>query len=201
MMAFKLPELPYAYDALEPVMDKMTVEVHHDKHHATYTSKLNEALEKYPEFYDKDIVAILSDLSTVPEDVCNAVRNHGGGFYHHNLWWEQFGPNKGGAPTDKLADAINAKFASFDALKQELTKVSVGVFGSGWGWLCMNKSGGLVITTSPNQDSPVSTGLTPLLAVDVWEHAYYLKYQNRRQEFVEKFWELIDWDVVAERFS
>ena len=200
-MPFKLPDLPYAYDALEPVMDKMTVEVHHDKHHATYTSKLNEALEKYPEFYDKDIVAILSDLSTVPEDVRNAVRNHGGGFYHHNLWWEQFGPNKGGAPTDKLADAINAKFASFDALKQELTKVSVGVFGSGWGWLCKNKSGGLVITTSPNQDSPVSTGLTPLLAVDVWEHAYYLKYQNRRQEFVEKFWELIDWDVVAERFS
>jgi Fe-Mn family superoxide dismutase len=201
MMAFKLPDLPYAYDALEPVMDKMTVEVHHDKHHATYTSKLNEALEKYPEFHDRDIVAILSDLSTVPEDVRNAVRNHGGGFYHHNLWWEQFGPNKGGAPMGKLADAINAKFTSFDVLKQELTKGSVGVFGSGWGWLCKDKSGGLVITTTPNQDSPVSTDLTPLLAVDVWEHAYYLKYQNRRQEFVEKFWELIDWDVVSERFA
>lgn len=200
-MAFKLPELPYAYDALEPVMDKMTVEVHHDKHHAAYTSNLNAALEKYPDLFNKDIVAILSDLSAVPEDVRNAVRNHGGGFYHHNLWWEQFGPNKGGAPTGKLADAINAKFSTFDAFKQELTKSSVGVFGSGWGWLCKEKSGGLVITTSPNQDSPVSTGLTPLLAVDVWEHAYYLKYQNRRQEFVEKFWELINWDVVSARFS
>lgn len=199
-MAFKLPDLPYAYDALEPIMDKMTVEVHHDKHHATYTSKLNDALEKYPEFYEKDIVAILADLSAVPEAVRSAVRNHGGGYYHHNLWWEQFGPNKGGEPTGDLADTIMAKFGSFTSFKDELTAISVGVFGSGWGWLCKDKSGGLVITTSPNQDSPVSTGLVPLLAVDVWEHAYYLKYQNRRQEFVEKFWGLIDWDVVAKRF-
>jgi Fe-Mn family superoxide dismutase len=201
MMTFKLPDLPYEYDALEPIMDKMTVEVHHDKHHATYTSKLNEALEKYPDFYNKDIVTILSDLPAVPEDVRNAVRNHGGGYYHHNLWWEQFGLNKGGMPSGKLAEAINAKFGSFDVLMTDLTKASVGVFGSGWGWLCKEKSGGLVITTSPNQDSPVSAGLLPLLAVDVWEHAYYLKYQNRRQEFVEKFWGLIDWDVVAKRFA
>jgi Fe-Mn family superoxide dismutase len=200
MMTFKLPDLPYAYDALEPVMDKMTVEVHHDKHHAGYTSKLNAALEKYPNFMEMDITAILSDLSAVPEDVRTAVRNNGGGYYHHNLWWEQFAPNKGGEPQGKLADAIASKFGSFNAFKEKLISSSVGVFGSGWGWLCKDKSGGLMVTTTPNQDSPVSSGLMPLLAVDVWEHAYYLKYQNRRQEFVEKFWALIDWDVVAKRF-
>lgn len=199
-MMFKLPELPYDYDALEPVMDAKTVEIHHDKHHAGYTDKLNKALEKYPDFYEKDIVAILANLQAVPEDVRAAVRNNGGGYYHHNLWWEQMNPGKGGEPTGKLADAIRSKFGSFETLKEKLTTASVGVFGSGWGWLCKEESGGLLITTTPNQDSPVSSGLTPLLAVDVWEHAYYLKYQNRRQEFVEKFWQLVDWDKVAARF-
>lgn len=197
---FKLPDLPYSYDALEPIMDKLTVEVHHDKHHAAYTNNFNAALEKHPELFEKSVVDILSNLSTIPEDILPAVRNHGGGFYHHNLWWEQFGPNKGGEPVGQLADAIKATFESFDAFKQELTKTSVGVFGSGWGWLCKDAAGVLKIMTTPNQDSPVSVGLTPLLAVDVWEHAYYLKYQNRRQEFVEKFWGLIDWDAVAKRF-
>lgn len=197
---FKLPDLPYAYDALEPIMDKLTVEVHHDKHHAAYTNNFNAALEKHPELFEKSVVDILSNLSIVPEDIRTAVRNHGGGFYHHNLWWEQFGPNKGGEPTGQLAEAIKSTFGSFDTFKQDLIKTSVGVFGSGWGWLCKDSAGGLKITTTPNQDSPVSLGLTPILAVDVWEHAYYLKYQNRRQEFVEKFWGLIDWDAVAKRY-
>ena len=200
-MAFILKELIYAYDALEPFMDAKTVETHHDKHHATYTAKLNAALEKYPEFFKMDIVAILSDLTIVPEDVRGAVRNHGGGFYHHNLWWEQLGPKKGGTPGGKLAEAIKSKFGSFDAFKKELSDASIGVFGSGWGWLCKDASGGLVITTTPNQDSPVSKGLHPILTIDVWEHAYYLKYQNRRPEFVEDFWNMVDWEKVSARYK
>lgn len=199
-MTFTLPELTYAYDALEPFMDAKTVEIHHDKHHATYLAKLNTALEKYPEFFKMDIVGILSDLTKVPEDVRGAVRNHGGGFYHHNLWWEQLGPKKGGTPDGKLAEAIKSKFGSFDAFKKDLSDASIGVFGSGWGWLCKDAAGELVITTTPNQDSPVSKGLHPILTVDVWEHAYYLKYQNRRPEFVENFWNLVDWEKVSARF-
>ena len=200
-MAFTLPGLTYAYDALEPFMDAKTVEIHHDKHHAIYTAKLNTALEKYPEFFTMDIVAILSDLTKVPEDVRGAVRNHGGGFYHHNLWWEQLGPKKGSAPVGNLAEAIKAKFGSFDALKKELGDASIGVFGSGWGWMCKDASGELVITTTPNQDSPVSKGLHPILTIDVWEHAYYLKYQNRRPEFVENFWNMVDWEKVSARYK
>jgi superoxide dismutase, Fe-Mn family len=199
-MAYILPELTYAYDALEPFMDAKTVEIHHDKHHATYTAKLNAALEKYPEFFNLDIVEILTDLSKVPEDVRGAVRNHGGGFYHHNFWWEQLGPQKGGAPSGKFADAINSKFGNFEAFKKELGDASIGVFGSGWGWLCKDAAGELVIVTTPNQDSPVSKGLIPILTIDVWEHAYYLKYQNRRPEFVENFWNLVDWEKINSRF-
>ena len=199
-MAFTLPELTFAYDALEPFMDAKTMEIHHDKHHATYLAKLNTALKKYPEFFKMDIVGILSDLTNIPEDVRGAVRNHGGGFYHHNLWWEQLGPKKGGAPDGKLAEAIKSKFGSFDAFKKDLSDASIGVFGSGWGWLCKDSAGELVITTTPNQDSPVSKGLHPILTVDVWEHAYYLKYQNRRPEFVENFWNLVDWEKVSARF-
>ena len=198
-MTFKLMDLPYAYDALEPYMDAKTMEVHHDKHHAGYTAKLNAALEKYPQFYDMDIVDILKDLSKVPEDVRTAVRNNGGGYYHHNLWWTQFNPGKGGAPSGSLASALDAAFGSFDAFKEKLTAGAMGVFGSGWAWLCKDASGKLVVTGTPNQDSPVSLGLTPLLAIDVWEHAYYLKYQNRRNEFVENFWNMIDWEQVAKR--
>jgi len=199
-MAFTLPELAYSYDALEPFMDAKTVEIHYGKHHATYTAKLNAALEKYPDFFKMDITAILSDLEKVPEDIRAAVRNHGGGFYHHNLWWEQLGPHKNGSPVGKLAEAINSKFGSFDILKKELSDASVGVFGSGWGWLCKNSSGELVITTTPNQDSPISKGLYPILTIDVWEHAYYLKYQNRRPDFVEAFWNMVDWEKVNARF-
>jgi Fe-Mn family superoxide dismutase len=200
-MAFTLPELTYAYDALEPFMDAKTVEIHHDKHHATYTAKLNTALEKYPEFFKMSIVEILSDLTKVPEDVRGAVRNHGGGFYHHNLWWEQLGPKKGGTPVGKFAEALKSRFGSFDSFKKELSDASIGVFGSGWGWLCKDGNGELVITTTPNQDSPVSKGLHPILTIDVWEHAYYLKYQNRRPEFVENFWNMVDWEKVNARYS
>jgi Fe-Mn family superoxide dismutase len=200
-MAFTLPELTYSYDALEPFMDAKTVEIHHDKHHATYTAKLNTALEKYPEFFKMGIVEILSDLTKVPEDVRGAVRNHGGGFYHHNLWWEQLGPKKGGIPVGKFAEAVKSRFGSFESFKKELSDASIGVFGSGWGWLCKDANGELVITTTPNQDSPVSKGLHPILTIDVWEHAYYLKYQNRRPEFVENFWNMVDWEKVNARYS
>jgi Fe-Mn family superoxide dismutase len=199
-MAFKLPDLPYDYNALEPYMDAKTMEVHHDKHHAGYTTKLNAALEKYPAFYDMDIVDILSDLSKVPEDVRTAVRNNGGGYYHHNLWWVQFGPGKGGAPTGKLAKALDDTFGSFAGFKEKMNAGALGVFGSGWAWLCKDAAGKLTILGTPNQDSAVSQGLTPVLAIDVWEHAYYLKYQNRRNEYVENIWNVIDWGKVAERF-
>ena len=199
-MAFQLPELPYDYNALEPYMDAKTMEVHHAKHHAGYTAKLNAALEKYLEFYDKDIADILGDLSKVPEDVRTAVRNNGGGYFHHNLWWTQFKPNAGGAPGGALAKAIDAAFGSFDGFKEKMSASAVGLFGSGWAWLAKDGSGKLVLANTPNQDSPVSSGLTPLLGIDVWEHAYYLKYQNRRNEFVENFWNVVDWSEIEQRF-
>ena len=198
-MAFKLPDLPYDYNALEPYLDTKTMEVHHDKHHAGYTAKLNKALEKYPEFYDMDIADILMDLSKVPEDVRTAVRNNGGGYYHHNLWWPQFKPGKGGVPSGDLAKAMDAAFGGFNAFKEKMTASAVGLFGSGWAWLCKDGSGKLVLQNTSNQDSPVTLGLMPLLGIDVWEHSYYLKYQNRRQEYVDNFWNVVDWDVIAGR--
>jgi len=157
-------------------------------------------LEKYPEFYQMDIVDILKNLTKVPEEVRTAVRNHGGGYYHHNLWWEQFNPNKGGSPTGKLADAIHQAFGRFDEFKEKMNTTAMGVFGSGWAWLCKDAAGKLVITSTPNQDSPVSQGLLPILTIDVWEHAYYLKYQNRRNEFVDNFWMMVDWDKISHNF-
>jgi len=201
IMTFQLPELVFSYDALEPVMDAKTVEIHHDKHHAGYTAKLNKALEKYPEFYEKDITEILMNLSNVPEDVRTAVRNNGGGYFHHNLWWEQFTAIGPTTPSDPFKSVINLAFGSFDKFQKKLNAASTGVFGSGWGWLCKDSGGKLVINSTPNQNSPVSSGLVPLIAVDVWEHAYYLKYQNRRAEFVENFWKILDWSVVETRFN
>ena len=200
-MSFNLPDLKFEYDALEPYMDAQTVEIHHDKHHAGYTKKLNAALEKYPEFLDQDIVTILGDLSKIPEDVRGAVRNNGGGYFHHNLWWQQLSPGNSNGPSGKLSDMLTTKFGSLDSLKKQMNASALGVFGSGWAWLCKNASGELLITSTPNQDSPVSDGLTPLLTIDVWEHAYYLKYQNRRNEFVENFWGMVNWDVVAKRLG
>lgn len=200
-MSFLLPELKFDYNALEPYMDAQTVEIHHDKHHAGYTNKLNNALNKYPEFLDQDIVTILKDLSELPEDVRRAVRNNGGGYYHHNLWWEQLSPGKTGDPSGKLADAIDNKFGSLDSFKKLMNDAALGILGSGWAWLCKDGSGDLSITTTPNQDSPVSLHLTPILTIDVWEHAYYLKFQNRRNEFVGNFWNMVDWDVVSKRLG
>ena len=199
-MAFQLPEIPYDYNALEPYMDAKTVEIHHDKHHATYTAKLNAALEKYPQFYEMDITKILPDLSLIPEDVRGAVRNHGGGFYHHNLWWEQFSPKGGGEPEGALASALSISFGGFESFKQKMNAAALAVFGSGWAWLCKDAASNLVIVGTPNQDSPVSQGLAPIMTIDVWEHAYYLKYQNRRNDFVENFWNMLDWHKIAERF-
>jgi superoxide dismutase, Fe-Mn family len=200
-MSFKLPDLKFEYSALEPYMDAQTVEIHHDKHHAGYTKKLNSALEKYPELLEQDIVNILGDLSKLPEDVRGTVRNNGGGYFHHNLWWQQLSPGKTEGPSGKLAEMLSEKFDDLGSFKKQMSAAALGVFGSGWAWLCKNTSGELLITGTPNQDSPVSAGLTPLLTIDLWEHAYYLKYQNRRNEFIESFWNMVNWDIVAERLG
>ena len=200
-MAFELPKLPYDYNALEPYMDTKTMEVHHDKHHAGYTKKLNAALENNPEFYEKSIVEILGDLDAIPENIRTAVRNNGGGYYHHNIWWEQFGSDKGGEPAGELSNAINSTFGSFEAFREQFKITALGVFGSGWAWLVKDKNGKLSLLGTPNQDSPATLGFKPLLGIDVWEHSYYLKYQNRRNEYIDNFWEVIDWDVIAARFA
>ena len=200
-MPFELPKLPYDYNALEPYLDAMTMEVHYSKHHAAYTNKLNAALENNPEFFEKNIVEILSDLESVPAPIRTAVRNNGGGYYHHNIWWEQFSPNKGGEPNGDLAQAINSYFGNFSEFKNTLKNAALTVFGSGWAWLVKDSDGKLSIIGTPNQDSPASMGLEPLLGIDVWEHSYYLKYQNRRDEYIENFWHVVDWDVIAKRYK
>jgi len=199
-MSFILPELPYTYDALEPYMDAQTTEIHHDKHHATYTTNLNTVLEKYPEYFEKSIEAILADLNAIPEEIRTAVRNNGGGFYHHNLWWTELAPHAGGEPVGTLADAIKKDFGDFSTLKEQMTVAAMGRFGSGWAWLSKRNDKKLIIQSTPNQDSPLSQGLFPLLGIDVWEHAYYLKYQNRRKDFVDAFWNVVNWDEVERRF-
>lgn len=195
---FELPELPYAYEALEPHVDAETMRIHHDKHHQAYMDKLNAALEKHPEFFEKSIEEILSDLSAVPEDIRGAVRNAGGGYYHHNIFWEMMSPDGGGEPEGAVAEAINAKFGSFESFKTEFTNAAATHFASGWAWLVKDGAGELSIITTANQDSPVSDGFTPLLGIDVWEHAYYLKYQNKRPEFIEAWWNVVNWDYVGE---
>ena len=197
-MAFEVPKLAFAADALEPHMDKATVEIHWGKHHQTYCTNLNKALEGAADLAKLPVEELLRDLTSVPEAVRTAVRNHGGGYANHNFWWAGMGPGKGGAPAGKLADAINGSFGSFDKLKEVLTAKAVGHFGSGWGWLVVNK-GKLEVMSTPNQDSPISVGALPLLVVDVWEHAYYLKYQNRRADFVAAWWNLVDWEAVGKR--
>jgi len=199
-MAFELPPLPYAKDALEPHIDAMTMEIHHDKHHAAYTTNLNNALASHPDLQAKSIEALLHDLNSVPEDIRTAVRNNGGGYANHNMFWETVGPNAGGAPTGALADAINAAFGSFDAFKEAFAKAATTRFGSGWAWLVADGSGAS-ITSTPNQDTPLMEGKTPILGLDVWEHAYYLKYQNRRPEYIAAFWNVVNWSAVADRFA
>jgi len=198
-MAFELPKLPYDYNALEPYMDAKTMEIHHDKHHAGYTKKQNATLEKNSELFEFDIVEILGDLEKIPGTIRTAVRNNGGGYYHHNIWWEQFTPGTGGEPAGSLGEAINNTFGGFADFKEAFKKAALGVFGSGWAWLVKDSSGILSIIGTQNQDSPATMGLTPLLGIDVWEHSYYLKFQNRRAEYIDNFWNIIDWDVVSKR--
>ncbi|MEF2094046.1 superoxide dismutase SodA [Bacillus sp. CFBP9009] len=199
-MAFELPQLPYTYDALEPHIDKETMNIHHTKHHNTYVTNLNNALEGNQELLSKSVEEIVANLDAVPEAVRTAVRNNGGGHANHTLFWEILSPNGGGQPTGELADAITSKFGSFDSFKEEFAKAATTRFGSGWAWLAVN-NGELEVTSTPNQDNPLSEGKTPLLGLDVWEHAYYLNYQNRRPEYINSFWNVVNWDEVAKRYS
>ncbi|HJS18393.1 MAG TPA: superoxide dismutase [Anaerolineales bacterium] len=199
-MAFELPKLPYAVDALEPYIDAQTMTLHHDKHHQTYVTNLNGAIEKHPELAGKSLEYLLMDLNAVPEDIRTVVRNHGGGTWNHSMFWEIMGPNAGGAPSGDLARAVDSAFGSFDAFKSEFEKAANGRFGSGWAWL-VKKGDGLAIVSTANQDNPLSDGMTPVLGIDVWEHAYYLKYQNRRAEYVTNWWNVVNWDAVAQRFG
>ncbi|EIJ78881.1 superoxide dismutase [Bacillus methanolicus PB1] len=199
-MAFELPQLPYAYDALEPHIDKETMNIHHTKHHNTYVTNLNNALEGNEELLSKTVEEVISNLDAVPEAVRTAVRNNGGGHANHSLFWQILSPNGGGEPTGELADAISSKFESFEGFKEEFTKAAATRFGSGWAWLVVN-NGELEVTSTPNQDSPLMEGKTPILGLDVWEHAYYLKYQNRRPEYISAFFNLINWAEVAKRYS
>lgn len=198
-MAFELPKLPYAVDALEPYIDAQTMTIHHDKHHQAYVTNLNAAIEKHPELAGKSLEDLLMDLNSVPEDIRTAVRNNGGGTWNHNMFWDIMGPNAGGAPKGELAQAVDAAFGSFDAFKAELEKAAMGRFGSGWAWL-VKKGNGLAIVSTANQDNPMSEGMKPVMGVDVWEHAYYLKYQNRRAEYLTNWWNVVNWDAVAARF-
>jgi superoxide dismutase, Fe-Mn family len=197
---FKLPDLPYAHDALEPHIDASTMEIHHGKHHQAYTTNLNAALEKHPELQDRPLEELLRGLDSVPDDIRTAVRNNGGGYVNHNLFWQVMSPNGGGEPGGELGDAIRHKFGSFQDFKQKLSGAATGQFGSGWGWLVVS-GGALEVYGTPNQDSPLMKGDRPILGVDVWEHAYYLHYQNRRPDYVQAWWNVVNWDEVARRFS
>ena len=199
-MAFEVPALPYAYDALEPHIDEATMRVHHDKHHQAYVDKANAALEG-TEWADKDVVEVLQNLDALPADKQGAVRNNGGGHYNHSLFWEMMSPDGGGEPSGELADAINSAFGSFDAFKGEFKEAGITQFGSGWAWLVKNSDGSVAVTKTPNQDSPILSGQTPLLGVDVWEHAYYLKYQNKRPDYLDAIWNVINWAKVAELYG
>ncbi len=199
-MAFELPKLPYGYDALEPYIDARTLEVHHSKHHAAYTNNLNAAIEKHPELKGKSIEYLLGDLTRVPEDIRTAVKNNGGGYENHNVYWSVMGPKGGGEPKGVLGDAIKSVFGSFASFREKFSAAATTQFGSGYAWLVV-KGGKLVIVQTSNQDSPLSQGMTPVLCVDVWEHAYYLKYQNRRPEYVENWWNTINWAEATRRFE
>ena len=197
-MAHEVPPLPYAYDALEPHIDRQTMEIHHDKHHAAYVSKLNDAVSG-TEWESRPVEELLRDVKSLPENIRGAVRNHGGGHANHTLFWEVMGPNGGGRPSGDLARAVDDAFGSFDSFQEKLTTAATGQFGSGWGWLVVGDGGGLEVVARPNQDSPLMDGLTPILGVDVWEHAYYLKYQNKRPDYVKAWWNTIDWSAVEAR--
>ncbi|MDR1605510.1 MAG: superoxide dismutase [Streptococcaceae bacterium] len=200
-MAHTLPELPYAYDALEPFFDEATMRLHHDKHHATYVANLNAAIDKHPELADKSALELVKDLASVPEDIRTAVRNNGGGHVNHSFFWEILAPQAGGNPTGEIADAISAQFGNFEAFKEAFKTAAVGRFGSGWAWLVVDGKGELKVTSTANQDNPISDGEIPVLGLDVWEHAYYLKYHNVRPDYIAAFFELVNWDKVNAHFA
>jgi superoxide dismutase, Fe-Mn family len=197
-MAHTLPPLPYAPDALEPHIDKQTMEIHHGKHHQAYINNLNAALEKHPDLQTKSVEDLIRGISTVPEDIRTAVRNNGGGHANHSMFWQVMGPHAGGQPTGAIAEAITSSFGSFDAFKEQLAKAGAGRFGSGWAWV-IDHGGKLVIESTANQDSPLMEGKKPVLGIDVWEHAYYLKYQNRRPDYISAWWNVVNWSEVNKR--
>jgi len=199
-LAHQLPDLPYAFNALEPHIDARTMEIHHDRHHAGYVSKLNAALEGHPDLQQLSVEDLLGRIDSVPESIRTAVRNNGGGHANHSLFWPTMSPNGGGDPSGALADAIGSAFGGADALRDKVNAAAGGQFGSGWGWLVVS-GGGLEVMATPNQDSPLMQGKTPILGIDVWEHAYYLHYQNKRPDYLAAWWNLVDWNVVAERFQ
>ncbi len=199
-MAFTLPALPYPVDALEPHIDKATMEIHHGKHHNAYVTNLNAALEKAPELASKSIEELVKGINTVPEAIRTAVRNNGGGHLNHSMFWQIMGPNAGGAPTGAIADAITSSFGSLDKLKEEFKKAATTRFGSGWAWVIDN-GGKLVVESTPNQDNPLMDGKKPIFGIDVWEHAYYLKYQNRRPDYIDAWWNVINWSEINKRLK
>ena len=199
-MAHELPELPYPHDALEPFIDKTTMEIHHGKHHNAYVTNLNNAISGNESLESKSIIELISDLDSVPEDIRGAVRNNGGGHANHSLFWSIMGPGKGGEPSGALGEAINSTFGSFETLKDEFTKAGMTRFGSGWAWLSIS-NGSLVVSSTPNQDSPLMDGNEPIIGCDVWEHAYYLKYQNLRPDYLNAWWNVVDWDAASARFD
>lgn len=200
-MAHQLPPLAYANNALEPHIDEMTMMIHHDRHHNAYVTNLNAALDKHPELHSHTIESLISDMNKIPDDIRTAVRNNGGGHANHALFWEVIGPNAGGAPTGALAKAIDADLGGYDKFKESFAAAATTRFGSGWAWLVIGKDGKLKVYSLPNQDSPIMEGETPLLGLDVWEHAYYLNYQNKRPAYIEAFWNIVNWSAVSKRFD
>ena len=199
-MAFTLPALPYAFNALEPHIDARTMEIHHGKHHQTYINNLNAALEAHPDLQSKSLEELISNIAALPEGIQTAVRNNGGGHANHTLFWEILSPTSS-EPSAELAEAINAAFGSMDAFKEAFAKAATTRFGSGWAWLITGKGGGVTVTSTPNQDTPVMEGKTPILGLDVWEHAYYLNYQNRRPDYIKAFWNVVNWAEVSRRYA
>jgi Fe-Mn family superoxide dismutase len=200
-MAYELPPLPYPSNALEPHIDAKTMEIHHDKHHQAYITNANKALEGHPDLAAKPVDELLADLNKIPESVRTVLRNNAGGHSNHTFFWKIMGPNAGGTPKGKLAQAINSTFGGFDQFKEELQKAAIGRFGSGWAWLVVNKEGKLQITSTANQDTPISDGLKPVVGVDVWEHSYYLLYQNRRPDYLKAWWNVVNWDQAEKNFE
>ncbi|MCR8643093.1 superoxide dismutase [Paenibacillus sp. N1-5-1-14] len=200
-MAYQLPALPYANNALEPHIDETTMMIHHDRHHNTYVTNVNAALEGHDELAAKSVEELIANLDAVPENIRTAVRNNGGGHANHSLFWEIIGPNGGGEPTGAIAAAIDSELGGFAKFKEDFAKTATTRFGSGWAWLSVNAEGKLVVSSTPNQDSPIMEGLTPVLGLDVWEHAYYLNYQNKRPDYIAAFWNVVNWEAVNARYA